>query len=122
MMRMKIVARVAVLIGVTGCSALGQKPGKVGGLLGETLERSRLGRLRTFIEDERSRPIAIFSPEARARNFDGDWNGEHAGKWLYTASRTAVRTGDTELAKRVRRVADYLVSTQESDGYLGTYA
>ena len=62
--------RLLFLIAGTACLAPGQNVGKVGGLLGEALERSRLGRLRTFIEDERSRPIAIFSPEARARNFD----------------------------------------------------
>ena len=92
------------------------------GLLGAALEASRLGRLHHFIKDENSEPIALFSKEAIAKNYAGDWYGEHAGKWLVTAARAAKRTGDEELARRVRRVADYLISRQELSGYLGTYA
>ena len=95
---------------------------EVSGLLGQAMEASRRGRLHTFVTDEHSKPIALFSPAARAANFAGDWYGEHAGKWLYTAARAAARTGDGALAGAIRRVAAYLVSVQEPDGYLGTYA
>lgn len=94
----------------------------VKGLLGEAIDASHRGRLRNFINGPESKPIAIFSAEAAGRNFAGDWNGEHAGKWLYTASRAAHRSGDGELAASVRRVAEYLISRQEPNGYLGTYA
>jgi DUF1680 family protein len=64
----------------------------------------------------------LFDPKHREQNYEGDWYGEHAGKWLYAAARAAHRSGDVELRDRVLRVADYLVSVQTSEGYLGTYA
>lgn len=92
------------------------------GLLGDALAASHEGRLTHFIVDETSPAITIFSPEHRQRNFEGDWYGEHAGKWLYAAAKSAARTGDAVLLGSIRRVADYLVDVQEQDGYLGTYA
>jgi DUF1680 family protein len=92
------------------------------GPLGEALAANARGRLAHFVEDERSPAIALFAPVRRAGNTEGDWYGEHAGKWLYAAAKAATRTGDEALLARVRRVADYLVSVQEPDGYLGTYA
>lgn len=95
---------------------------ELGGLLGEALEANRRGRLSHFIVDETSPAIEVFSPEHRQHNSEGDWYGEHAGKWLYAAAKSAARSNDEALAAHVRRVADYLVSVQEDDGYLGTYA
>lgn len=95
---------------------------KLGGLLGDALAANASGRLSHFIVDETSPAIALFAPERRAANVEGDWYGEHAGKWLSAASRAAARAGDATLAARVARVADFLVSVQEPDGYLGTYA
>lgn len=92
------------------------------GLLGEALAANRSGRLHRFIEDETSPAVALFDPQRSKHNHEGDWYGEHAGKWLHAAARAAHRTNDAELIARVRRVADYLVSAQEADGYLGTYA
>jgi DUF1680 family protein len=92
------------------------------GMLGKAVSAGHQGRLKRFIQNAGSKPIAIFGPEAVAGNFAGDWNGEHAGKWMYAAARAAVRAGDAELAAAVRNVADYLVSRQEPGGYLGTYA
>jgi len=100
------------------------RPGAVrlGGILGEALAANHQGRLSRFIVDETSPAIALFGPEVVADNQAGDWYGEHAGKWLYAATRGAVRTGDAELLARVRRVADHLVGLQGPDGYLGNYA
>ena len=95
---------------------------RLGGLLGEALEANRRGRLSHFIEDEASPAIALFAPDARARNAEGDWYGEHAGKWLVAAARAAARSDDAVLRGRVLRVAHWLASVQEADGYLGTYA
>ncbi len=94
----------------------------VGGLLGKAITSSHRGRLSHFIEGPSSKPIAIFAPDAVEKNFAGDWNGEHAGKWLYTAARAAARAHDAGLAASVKNVADYLVTRQEATGYLGTYA
>jgi len=92
------------------------------GVLGEALEANRTGRLSRFIVDETSPAIALFAPEVVADNQEGDWYGEHAGKWLVAATRAAVRSGDDALLHRVRRVADYLVERQDPEGYLGNYA
>lgn len=92
------------------------------GPAGERIETSRQGRLSKWITGPESEAVQLFAPAPRSRNTKGDWNGEHAGKWLVAAARAAHRAGDTELAGRVKRVADFLVSTQEADGYLGTYA
>ncbi len=92
------------------------------GVLGRALAANHAGRLSRFITDETSPAIALFDPGRAARNHEGDWYGEHAGKWLWAAARAAVRTQDAELTARVRRVADYLIGVQQPDGYLGTYA
>jgi uncharacterized protein len=92
------------------------------GILGEALAANHRGRLASFIVDESSPAIAIFAPAQARANQAGDWYGEHAGKWLYAASKAAARTGDAELLGRVKRVADYLVSLQDADGYMGNYA
>ena len=95
---------------------------RLGGILGAALAANHAGRLSHFITDPSSPAVALFDPQRVARNHDGDWYGEHAGKWLYAAAKAARRTGDARLLANVRRVADYLVSVQEPDGYLGTYA
>ena len=94
----------------------------LGGVLGDALEANRTGRLSHFIVDETSPAISLFAAEAAAHNEEGDWYGEHAGKWLVAATRAAVRAGDDALVARVRRVADWLIAQQDSDGYLGNYA
>lgn len=95
---------------------------RLDGLLGEALAANRSGRLSHFIIDETSPAIAIFDPTLAAKNQEGDWYGEHAGKWLYAAAKAAARSQDPALIANLQRVADYLVSVQEADGYLGTYA
>lgn len=94
----------------------------LGGLLGEALAASRRGRLHHFIRGADSPAIALFARATAARNTEGDWYGEHAGKWLVAAARAAAREGDAALAAQVHEVADFLVAQQEADGYLGTYA
>lgn len=92
------------------------------GLLGDALDANLHGRLAHFIVDETSPAIALFAPERRVRNTEGDWYGEHAGKWMIAAAKAVARSGDPALTQSLRRVADFLVSVQEPDGYLGTYA
>ncbi len=95
---------------------------QLGGPLGRALSANLTAHLTRFIQDEASPAIALFCPEHTAHNHEGDWYGEHAGKWLCAAARAVQRTGDAGLTASVRRVADYLVSVQGADGYLGTYA
>lgn len=95
---------------------------RLDGPLGRALAASQNAHLATFVRDETSPPIALFCPEHRARNEEGDWYGEHAGKWLCATALAVRRTGDPALTNSLRRVADYLVGVQEPDGYLGTYA
>lgn len=94
----------------------------VKGLLGQAIEASYQRRLRQFIKDESSEPLALFAESYKAKNTAGDWYGEHAGKWLVAASHAADRANDAALRATVLKVADYLVSRQEPSGYLGTYA
>ena len=94
----------------------------LGGVLGEAIDASRRGRLSTFVVDADSPAIALFAPAHRETNTEGDWYGEHAGKWLVAAARAAARSGDEAMRARVLEVAHYLASVQGADGYLGTYA
>ena len=100
------------------------RPGQVQlqGLLGEALDANRRGRLSTFIVGPDSPAITIFDPAHREHNEEGDWYGEHAGKWLAAAARAAARDGDDALRAQVLSVADYLASVQTGEGYLGNYA
>lgn len=95
---------------------------QLGGLLGAALDANRRGRLFHFIENETSPAIAVFAPAHREQNLEGDWYGEHAGKWLYATAKSAARSGDEALRAQLARVADYLCEVQMPDGYLGTYA
>lgn len=95
---------------------------RLGGVLGEAIEASRKGRLSHFIVDAHSPAIALFDPARAEGNHEGDWYGEHAGKWLIAAARAAAHQGDGVLRARVLEVADHLASIQRADGYLGTYA
>ena len=92
----------------------------VGGLLGHAVDAGYNGRLFHYINSPESEAIALFSPEVVAKG-KGGWRGEHAGKWMYAASRAYERTGDPKLLGNLVSVADYLVSLQEEDGYLGCY-
>ena len=92
----------------------------VGGLLGHAIDAGYNGRLAHYINSPESEAIALFSPEVVAKG-KGGWRGEHAGKWMYAASRAYERTGYAQLRENLVSVADYLVSLQEEDGYLGCY-
>lgn len=92
------------------------------GLLGDALDANRRGRLSTFVTGPDSPAIAIFDPAHRAHNDEGDWYGEHAGKWLSAAAKAAARSGDPALEAHLRAVVSYLNAVQDADGYLGTYA
>ena len=52
---------------------------------------------------------------------DHPWIGEHVGKWLHAATLAWAYTRDPALRQKLDQVAAELISTQEADGYLGTY-
>jgi uncharacterized protein len=92
------------------------------GVLGDAISLSENGRMRSLPEWSNGRLIKMFSPEARLKNNTTDWYGEHAGKWMYSTALAVKRTGDKNLKAALFRTADYLVSTQEENGYLGSYS
>lgn len=92
------------------------------GLLGQAVTANRRGRLTRFIRGAHSPAIALFARDVAARNTEGDWYGEHAGKWLSAAARAAARAKDPTLTAQVHEVADFLAAQQEPDGYLGNSA
>lgn len=91
------------------------------GPVGDAVQSSLEGRLKQFIRDEESETVTLFSPEAKAVSDNGDWYGEHLGKWLIAAHHAWKRTGDKELEEAIHRVVGYILAQQEPDGYLGTY-
>ena len=50
------------------------------------------------------------------------WIGEHIGKWIHAATLASYDNQSNELLDRVDEAVAGLIATQESDGYLGTYA
>lgn len=95
---------------------------KLDGMFGQMLAANRSGRLSHFIVDEASPSISIFGQAHKQQNQEGDWYGEHAGKWLSATARAVAQGGQPELEANLRRVADWLISQQDEDGYLGNYA
>lgn len=95
---------------------------KLDGVFGQMLAANRSGRLSHFIVDEDSPSISIFGQAHKQQNQEGDWYGEHAGKWLSATARAVAQGSQPELEANLRRVADWLISQQDDDGYLGNYA
>ncbi|WP_305805786.1 beta-L-arabinofuranosidase domain-containing protein [Stenotrophomonas sp. YIM B06876] len=95
---------------------------KLDGVFGQMLAANRSGRLSSFIVDEHSPSISIFGQAHKQQNQEGDWYGEHAGKWLSATARAVAQGGQDKLEANLRRVADWLISQQDADGYLGNYA
>ncbi|CAN5223224.1 glycoside hydrolase family 127 protein [soil metagenome] len=95
---------------------------ELGGILGRAVAANQRGRLSHFITGPDSPAIAIFDLARVLANVEGDWYGEHAGKWLCAAAKAVEQSQESALADTLRRVADHLVGRQDADGYLGNYA
>lgn len=95
---------------------------KISGLLGEAIASSRKGRISNLPTWNNGELITMFSKDSKNNHHKMDWYGEHGGKWLFAASIAARQTGDEQLKQQVRKTADYLVSMQDADGYLGSYS
>src|SRR5205085_7813299 len=85
------------------------------GLLGERFHKNEQNWLLAKNEDEMLRGF-------QQRPGKQAWVGEHVGKWLHAATLAWVYTGDADLRAKLDRVVNALLATQQTDGYLGTYA
>ncbi len=94
----------------------------VKGLLGDELDSTEAGRLSLLPGWDGGKLITIFSSDSRKDHHKTDWYGEHAGKWMYATALAAARTGDRSLKSLLLKTADYLVTNQEADGYIGSYS
>ncbi len=94
----------------------------VQGLLGQAISSSEEGRLLALPTWNDGELINIFSEESRNKNEKNDWYGEHGGKWLYSTALAVERNKDEKLKSLLFQTANFLVNTQEKDGYLGTYS
>src|SRR5580704_8046835 len=91
---------------------------ELGGLFAARMGTNVEGRL---LQIDEQAFLAAFVHRDQAGEFDGAWVGEHAGKFL-DAACNALRYGDqADLRSSADRVARTLISSQEPDGYLGTY-
>ncbi len=89
---------------------------QAGGLLGERLKAWRDHRLWRVGED----PYLLSGFTSRPGVHE--YQGEHLGKWLHSATLAYESTRDGRLLDRMREVVRGLLSAQETNGYLGTYA
>ena len=87
---------------------------RIEGLLGERLRVNLDGRL-LHVDEPRLLRGFQEPPGEQA------WIGEHAGKYLDAAANTWRYTHDARLKAQMDRIAQALIKTQHSDGYLGTY-
>ena len=93
----------------------------LGGIIGEAINVSKAGRLSHFITGKDSKAVSIFTPGNQEDAGWRGWIGEHAGKWLYAATKAAYRSNDDSLKNNIHKVADFLISTQCKNGYIGSY-
>ncbi|HZY81711.1 MAG TPA: beta-L-arabinofuranosidase domain-containing protein [Cyclobacteriaceae bacterium] len=93
----------------------------VNGILGEAMTAARKGRLTELPTWADAKLIRAFSREVSDNHDKMDWYGEHAGKWMYTTASAVRQSKDKALEALLLKTADYLVSEQAADGYLGDY-
>jgi uncharacterized protein len=97
---------------------------QIGGILGKAIDLNMNGRLKNgFIQDETSEAIRIYNLDSlkglQSEDFNGYWRAEATGKWMIAAAHAVKRTNDNVLKNHIKKIADFLVSQQGSDGYLG---
>jgi len=106
---------------------------KAGGILGERLKLWRENRLWYVVTNDNitkydykkkvltTQTNVNFVTIFGLKNEERGWTGEHIGKWLHAATLAYEKTNDPELLKKLKYVVGFLLSSQEKDGYLGTY-
>jgi hypothetical protein len=91
---------------------------ELGGLFAARMGTNVEGRL---LQIDEQAVLAPFVHRDHAGEFDGAWVGEHAGKFLDAACNALRYRDHSDLRSSADRVARTLISSQEPDGYLGTY-
>ena len=91
---------------------------ELGGLFAARMGTNVEGRL---LQIDEKAFLSGFVHRDQAGEFDGAWVGEHAGKFLDAACNALRYRDHPDLRSSVDRVARSLISSQEPDGYLGTY-
>lgn len=87
---------------------------RVGGFLGERIDRNIAGRLKNIPMDE-----LLGGFQKRPGNHP--WIGEHIGKWLHASMLSWGYSRDEQLKAMMDKAVADLLATQKPDGYLGTY-
>jgi uncharacterized protein len=97
------------------------------GLVGQRHQGSRLNRIHHQEEDHllfpfhEHCPVGWMVPNRPRPEIRGDWQGEYIGTWLDAAILSAWNAADKELLAKIHTMVEDLLSTQQEDGYLGTY-
>lgn len=97
------------------------------GFVGQRFEASRMNRLRHQEEDHllwpfhEHCPVGFMHPDRPRPEIRGDWQGEYIGTWMDAAILSAWNAGDDELRMKIDSMVEDWLSTQQEDGYLGTY-
>ena len=86
-----------------------------GGLLSERIQLWRENRL-WYIYDS---GYLIDGFETRPGTHP--WQGEHLGKWLHAATLSWKVTADPKVKEEMDKVVQRLISSQDDNGYMGTY-
>jgi DUF1680 family protein len=108
-------------------------PYKVAFVIPDAVQLSELSRVRVdgwlgnrIDANEKSRLLVVDTVPLLAgyikKPGEQEWIGEHVGKWIDAATLAWAYSGDAELRAKIDPVVEQLISTQEPDGYLGTYA
>jgi DUF1680 family protein len=97
------------------------------GLLGKRFTGSRVNRLRNQEEDHllwafhEHCPVGYLTTNQKRPGIRGDWPGEFMGTWLDAAVLSAWNAQDDVLRAKLDAMVEDWLSTQDADGYLGTY-
>lgn len=97
------------------------------GLVGQRHHASRLNRLINQEEDHllfpfhEHCPVGMNHPNRPRPEIRGDWQGEYIGTWLDAAILSAWNQNDQALQKKIEGMVTDWLSTQQEDGYLGTF-
>jgi hypothetical protein len=65
--------------------------------------------------------LAIYG-SLRATQNQGDWYGEHVGKWLGAAAKAGSRTQDNLIYEQIKSVLEVLLRAKQPDGSISAYA